>query len=65
MIAPVTVLLAVICLLLSLAGVVMAVFALVKYGKTRELGLMFSAVALIWSAIALLIQGLTLVRHFS
>jgi hypothetical protein len=64
MIAPVTVFLAATCLLLALAGVVVAAFALIKYTKTHELSLMIGALALIWSAVALLIQTLTLVRHF-
>jgi len=64
MIAPVTVFLAATCLLLALAGVVIAAFALIKYSKTHELSLMIGALALIWSAMALLIQTLTLVRHF-
>lgn len=65
MIAPVTMFLAVTCLLLALAGVVIAAFALIRYSRTRELSLMIGALALIWSAIALLVQGLTLIRHFS
>jgi len=64
MIAPVTVFLAATCLLLALAGVVIAAFALIKYSKTHELSLMIGALALIWSAMTLLIQTLTLVRHF-
>jgi len=64
MIAPVTVFLAVTCLLLALAGVVIAAFALIRYSKTHELSLMIGVLALIWSAMALLIQALTLVRHF-
>jgi hypothetical protein len=64
MIAPVAVFLAVTCLLLALAGVVIAAFALIKYSKTHELSLMIGALALIWSAMALLIQALTFVRHF-
>jgi hypothetical protein len=65
MIAPVTMFLAVACLLLALAGVVIAAFALIKYSSTHELSLMIGALALIWSAIALLVQGLTLIRHFA
>jgi hypothetical protein len=52
------------CLLLAIAGVVIAAFALIRYSKTRELSLMIGALALIWSAMALLIQTLTLVRRF-
>ncbi len=65
MIAPVTAFIAVTCFLLALAGVVIAAFALIKYFKTHDLSLMIGALALIWSAIALLVQGLTLIRHFS
>jgi hypothetical protein len=52
------------CLLLAIAGVVIAAFALIRYSKTHELSLMIGALALIWSAMALLIQTLTLVRRF-
>jgi hypothetical protein len=65
MMAPVTVLLVVVCLLLALAGVLIAVFALFKYASTKEPSLVIGALALLWAAIALLIQGLTLGRHFS
>ena len=65
MIAPITMFVAVTCLLLALAGVVIAVFALIRYAKTRELSLMIGTVALIWSAIALLVHALTLLHHFS
>jgi hypothetical protein len=50
--------------LLAIAGVVIAAFALIRYSKTHELSLMIGALALIWSAMALLIQTLTLVRRF-
>ena len=65
MIAPVTAFLAVTCLLLAFAGLVIAAFALIRHAKTHELSLMISAVALILSAIALLVHVLTLLHHFS
>jgi hypothetical protein len=65
MIAPVTVFVAVFCLLLGFAGFAVAVYALIKYAKTREFSLMISAVALILSAIAMLVHALTMLHHFS
>ena len=65
MIAPVTMFVAVFCLLLGFAGFVVAAFALIKYAKTHELSLMISAVALILGAIAMLVHAMTLLHHFS
>ncbi len=65
MVAPVTAFIAAACFLLALAGLAIAAFALIRYAKTHELSLMISAVALIMTAIALMVQGLTLIRHFS
>ena len=65
MIAPITALVAVTCFLLAFVGLAIAVFAIIKYAKAHELSLMISAVALVWSAIALFVEGLTLLHHFS
>jgi hypothetical protein len=65
MIAPITAFIAIGCLLLAIAGLVTAAFALIRYSKTHELSLMIGAVALILSAIALLVHFLTLLHHFS
>jgi hypothetical protein len=65
MIAPITVVIAVTCLLLAFAGLGIAAFALIRYAKMRDLNLLIGALALILSAIALLVHVLTLLHHFS